>query len=58
MNHHSHEANAPDAKDQERRRPTSQQNDRRKSRPWVVDISDRRSGFDRRLEAQRRERRD
>ncbi|MBW3636674.1 MAG: hypothetical protein KY445_09460 [Armatimonadetes bacterium] len=58
MNHHSHEANAPESENQERRRPTWQQNDRRKSRPWVVDISDRRSGFDRRLQTQHGERRD
>ncbi len=37
----------------ERRRHDWQQNDRRQSWPWVMDINDRRSGFDRRLEERR-----
>lgn len=50
MTSHSHPETSLESKDRERRRPDWQQNDRRKSRPWVADISDRRSGFDRRLE--------
>ena len=37
----------------DRRRPDWQANDRRQSWPWVADISDRRSGFDRRWEDRR-----
>ena len=58
MTNHSIEDNAPDSKNLHRRRPDWQRNDRRKSRPWVADGSDRRSGFDRRLEANRRGQRD
>ena len=37
----------------DRRRPDWHANDRRQSWPWVADISDRRSGFDRRWEDRR-----
>ncbi|HEX9996426.1 MAG TPA: hypothetical protein VGB45_04720 [Abditibacterium sp.] len=34
----------------DQRRPDWRENDRRKSRPWVADSNDRRSGRDRRVE--------
>lgn len=48
MNHLSHQH--PQLYD-ERRRPDWQQNDRRRTWPWVADSNDRRSGFDRRVVA-------
>lgn len=41
----------------DRRRSDWQLNDRRRAWPWVMDINDRRSGFDRRVEERRAEER-
>lgn len=40
-------------RDSDRRRSDWHTNDRRQNFPWVVDINDRRSGFDRRWEQRR-----
>lgn len=57
MTSHPQHETSLELKNRERRRPDWQHNDRRQSRPWVADISDRRSGFDRRVEELRGERR-
>ncbi len=45
--------NTSEQRNRERRRADWQSDDRRQSSPWVMDINDRRSGFDRRLEERR-----
>ncbi len=44
---------ARDQRDRERRRTDWQSNDRRQTWPWVMDINDRRTGTDRRVEERR-----